>query len=107
MTKIINMTTHDVTMLSNNDNIVKVFPKNTEILRLTETTRPVEVIDGVLITHTEYSEPVNLPTETDDTYYIVSQMVKNNLKNRKDLLVPTDIKRNAEGVILGARALGV
>lgn len=107
MTKIINMTTHDVTMLDKNDNVVKVFPKSLETLRLTETTRPVAVVDGVLITHTDYDAPVNLPDETDDTYYIVSQMVKNTLSHRRDLLVPTDVKRNFEGVVLGARALGV
>ena len=40
-------------------------------------------------------------------YYIVSQMVKSALPNRKDLLVPADVVRDKQGNILGCKTLGI
>ena len=107
MTKIINMVNHEVTILNAKDQVIKVFPKGQEILRLVEHIENVDVVDGVLITRTTYTEPENLPKETQGVYYIVSQMLKNNLPHRNDLLVPTNIKRDENGLVLGAHALGI
>ena len=41
------------------------------------------------------------------TYYIVSQLVKNALFSRKDLLVPAEVVRDEQGVILGCKSLGI
>lgn len=107
MTQIINKVNHDVTILDENNNIIKVFPGSEDVIRLKEAIEPVMNIEGVPITHTTFTEPEDLPPEQDDVYYIVSQMIKNNLSQRRDLLVPTQIQRNEFGVVLGARALGV
>ena len=49
----------------------------------------------------EYGQVDNLPKEKEETYYIVSALVAQAVKNRHDLLVPTHMVRNKEGQILG------
>lgn len=106
--KIINMTPHDVVILNSQNQVIKVYPKGPDDLRLPILSiENVAVIDGCLITETKFGKPENLPDEEPGTYYIVSQMIKNKLSHRKDLLVPTDVQRNANNSIMGARALGI
>jgi hypothetical protein len=46
-------------------------------------------------------------TPTPNTYYIVSQIIKNALPHRDDLLVPADVVRDDRGNIIGCKSLGV
>lgn len=102
---IINMTPHVVNICDNNQNIIKTYPSVGSI-RLSTTVEVVGSIDGVPLTKTIFGTPVGLPDFQDGIFYIVSQLVKNALPQRTDLLVPTDIVRDDNGVIIGCRAFG-
>lgn len=103
---IINMTPHPVTVLDSIDGVVKVFPKGESTIRLSVNTVPAEAIAGIATSTTVFGEPVGLPEYVEGTYYIVSQLVKSALPQRNDLLVPAEVVRDANGVILGCRSLG-
>ena len=57
----------------------------------------VQVIKGV------YGEVTGLPDPTSDCFFVVSHMVRMALPQRKDLLSPADIIRDAQGNILACR----
>lgn len=47
------------------------------------------------------------PTGIEDTYYLVSQLVKSALPSRKDLLAPDEVVRDEKGNIIGCRSFGI
>ena len=106
---IINKTPHEVTIVDKvGDTILKI-PEGSRhsITRLKSTTTPVGRIDGVPISITIFGDVMCLPDFKEGVYYIVSQLVKAALSERKDLLVPAEMYRNASGRIIGCRSLGV
>lgn len=105
--KIINATPHAVYMLNDDQTILKVFPKSNGMIRINETVTDVGVIEGVPISSTEWSETIEVPDYVEGTYYIVSQLVKNALPDRKDLLVPKGVIRDKAGNILGCTRLDI
>ena len=118
---IINMTPHSVELVEWHDNDVtggqylvttNSFPASGNTIRLkTETVNDgyLEIQEGNLIpiTKTVFGEPVGLPEYTEGTYFIVSQLVKTALPNRKDLLVPAEVVRDKDGKILGCLSFGI
>lgn len=121
MTQIINMTPHSVELVEWHDNPVSgnpylvtlaSFQASGETIRLkAETVKvgDIEVHEGFSVptTKTVFSEPVGLPEYTEGTYFIVSQLVKTALPNRKDLLVPAEVVRDKDGKILGCLSFGI
>lgn len=106
MTKIINMTPHEVVVVSKEGETLKVFPSE-GMIRLSMKTVEVGEIGGIRLTKTEYGEPEGLPGQTDGVYYIVSTMIKAACPDRKDLLVPAEQVRDEAGRIVGCKSLGV
>ena len=121
MTQIINMTPHSVELVEWHDNpvsgnpyLIKLhsFPASGNTIRLkaeTVTAGDIEVQEGFAIplTKTVFSEPVGLPEYVEGTYYIVSQLVKAALPNRKDLILPTGVVRDENNNILGCLSFGI
>lgn len=108
MEKIINKTAHPVIVLDRKDNVIKEFKPTALSVRLESHIYHLKHrIDGIPITKSVYGHPIDLPEQQDGIYYIVSQLVKNKLPNRTDLLVPAEIVRNDKGHIVGCRSLGV
>lgn len=101
-----NLTPHDITICDRSGKVVRVIPSS-GIVRLTAKIADYLEVDGIRITKTCYGDPEGLPEFRDDTYYIVSQLVKSALPNRKDLLVPTEMVRDERGNILGCQSLGI
>lgn len=101
---IINLTPHDINVHVNGN--VKVY-KSEGIVRLKTEIRYMGDIDGIRITATVFGNPEGLPDFEDGTYYIVSQLVKSALPDRGDLLVPAELIRNEQGVIIGCNSLGI
>lgn len=100
--KVINMTPHDVNIVGG-----LTYPKSGLQIRLAVKTVQCEPLpDGTPTSKTEFGEPEGLPEFEDGTYYIVSQLVKNALPGRTDLLVPAEVVRDEAGVIVGAKSLG-
>lgn len=105
--KIINLTSFDVNILGGVDGrIVRTYPKSGITVRLKERTSFEEQLnDGTIIVKTVFKEPENLPEYKEGVYYIVSQLIKSTLHDRKDLLVPADVMCDENGNIVGCYAL--
>lgn len=104
---IINMTPHSVHIVNGDNTVIKEYPASGNQIRLKAETIIVGNIEGVPLSQTVFGEPVGLPEQSEGVYYIVSQLVKSALPFRKDLLVPAEVVRDAKGVIIGCKSLGV
>lgn len=104
---IINTTPHPVHIVDINGNVCVTFPKGDFNIRLAVDTVPAGDIDGVPISKTVFGDPVGLPDFQDGVFYIVSQLVKNALPGRTDLLVPAQVVRDDKGNIIGCQSLGI
>lgn len=102
---IINKVPHAVYILDDNDKILKVFSKSQGMIRVQQDTKDIGHIDGVPICSTIWGDAEELPEVVAGTYYIVSQLVKNALPKRPDLLVPKNVVRDNQGNIIGCRRL--
>ena len=102
---IINGTPHAVYILNEDGSILRVFPKSNGMIRVKEENSDVGFIDGIPISQTKWGEVEDMPEEKPGTYYIVSQLVKNALPTRNDLLVPKGVVRDAQGNIVGCTRL--
>lgn len=103
--KIINASPHAIHILGPGNTIVRVFPKSNGMIRVKEEIKEAGTINGVPITHTKWGECDEVPAYCEGTYYIVSQLVKNALPHRKDMLVPKNIVRDPDGNIMGCMSL--
>lgn len=103
---ILNFTPHPVTIVDN-EGVVQRTIESSGLIRLSVKTVSAGEIDDILLTKTEFGEPVGLPEFQEGTYYIVSQLVKNALQSRTDLLVPAEVVRDTNGNILGCKSLGI
>lgn len=103
---IINKTPHAVYILDSSDNsIIRMFPKSNGMIRVEEIVEECSSIDGIPISSTSWGETVDVPEYVEGTYYIVSQLVKNALPYRKDLLVPKGVVRDDKGNVIGCTRL--
>ncbi len=111
---ILNLTPHVINVLLENGQIQDIKPRtkkegDKEVIfpaRLSVKTVAAEPIGNIPTSVTVFGEPQDLPNEKEGTFLIVSQLIKNALPNRKDLLVPAEVVRDAEGKILHAKSLG-
>lgn len=101
------MTPHPVHILGD-DNVIAVSPASGKQIRLKSSTVDAGFsVDGIRITKTVFGEPEGLPEYELGVFYIVSQLVKNALPEREDLLVPAEIVRDMDGNIIGCKSLGI
>ena len=105
--KILNKTPHAVYLLRDDHSILRVFPKSNGMIRVKEIVEDQEDIDGIPITSTTWGRTNEVPLYVEGTYYIVSQLVKNALPERKDLLVPKGAVRDDKGNIIGCTRLDI
>lgn len=104
---VINMTPHSIHIVSPEGGRIREYPASGSTIRLTSETVPDGTLpDGTPITKTVFGKSVGLPDERPDTVYLVSQLVKNACPDRKDLLVPAEVVRDADGNIVGCKSLG-
>ncbi len=104
--KIINKTPHPVNIVDENGKNIATFPKADETIRLAVKTERKEPIGNIPTSVTIFGEPEGLPNYQEGTFYIVSQLVKNALPGRDDLLTPAEVVRNDDGQIIGCKSLG-
>lgn len=103
----VNMTPHAINLVSDDGNVYRTIEPSGYLIRLKATTERIKEIDGIKISTTVFGEPEGLPDYAEDTYYIVSQLVKSALPSRTDLLVPAEMVRDEKGVIIGCKSLGI
>lgn len=104
MTNVINCTPHSINLIAQ-DGSITTLPKGEVVPRLAQSTKKVDVINGVTITETQFGETQDLPDETPGTFLIVSRLILAANPKRKDLLVPNELVRNDEGHIVGCKSL--
>ena len=104
---VINKTPHDVNIVDQNGQIIRTYERSDSQIRLAvKTVQDVPLPDGTPTSRTEFGEPEGLPDYVEGVFYIVSQLVKNALPNRTDLLVPAEVIRDEKGNIVGCKSLG-
>jgi len=107
MSTLVNLTPHDVILVRNEARLV--VPPSGSVARAATTRQEVTILDidgfTVPVNRVSYGQVENLPEPTEGTYYIVSAIVAQAAPERQDLLVPDDTIRDAQGRIIGARAL--
>jgi hypothetical protein len=103
----INLTEHSVKVV-NGDN-VQVFEPSGQVARIS--TNPVKVGEdtekGIPFFKTSYGETTNLPPAKNETYYIVSALVRIGNESRKDLLSPSSLLRDSKGVVIGCKGFDI
>ena len=104
---IVNCTPHPVHIVDADGNVVRTIEPNGTPIRLASRTVPAGEHDGIALSKTEFGEPVGLPDPEEGTLFIVSQIVKNALPERRDLVVPAEVVRDDKGQIIGCRSLGL
>lgn len=63
-------------------------------------------VDGIPVNAKAYEEVVGLPEPEEGTYFIVSTLVAQAVKGKRDdCLVPDELLRDEQGRIVGANAL--
>ena len=107
MTKLVNLTPHEIVLVRGDARIV--IPPSGVVARVATARRVVATleVDGVEIpvNRVEFGQVENLPEPSEGTFYLVSSLVAQALPGREDLLVPDDTVRDERGQIVGARAL--
>jgi len=93
----INLTPHDVNCNG------RIFPKSAIVARCSSQSTVVQTVDGIDLCKTEFGEVQDLPAPSDDTFYIVSALVRSACPERKDLVSPGDLLRDAEGKVIGCK----
>ena len=106
MTNLINMTPHPIFIVDAEGNKLQTILPSGNTIRLTQRTERVTAINGIPISNTVYRDALGLPHFQEETYYIVSQLIKTALPQRTDLLVPAEMLRDANGNIIGCQSLG-
>ena len=107
MITVLNKTPHSVNIVNEKNQVIKVYERGESLIRLAvKTVKDEPLFDGTPTSRTEFGKPEGLPDFKEDTFYIVSQLVKNALPDRKDLLVPAEVVRDDEGNIIGCKSLG-
>lgn len=104
---VINKTPHAVNIVDANGSITKTYDKGDSQIRLAvKTVADEPLTDGTPTSKTQFGDPEGLPDFQEGVFYIVSQLVKNALPNRTDLLVPAEVVRDNAGNIIGCKSLG-
>lgn len=104
MTKIINATPHNITVLRGDESVV--FEKTDILARVSSSTEVTGNINGFQISHQTFGEIEGLPEEQIGVFYIVSAMVLSANKTRNDLLAPDSgatAIRNDKGHIIAVK----
>jgi len=102
---IINLTPHDIHLCDESGKVIKTFEKTGNIERAeVEYTDDIVLTDIITIKKVNYNKPDKSfisDEKNENTYYIVSTIVKEYYKDRKDVLCPGNMVRDDEGNIKG------
>jgi hypothetical protein len=108
MTQIKNLTPHPIHLLDTDNKILRTFESEGLVRLKSNTVSAGFTVDECPITRTEFGNPEGLPDQVlNDYYFIVSQLVKSALPERKDLIVPAEVVRDDKGNIIGCKSFGI
>jgi len=102
--KIVNLTSHDIYDVVGKN----WYPATNQVAKVTYTEKTLAIFNGTPIIEYVYSEPVGLPEPEEGTLYIVSSVVLNAMKGKRDdLISPAKIVRDTRGVPIGCQGFRV
>lgn len=99
--KVINCCKHDVEICDENGNIIKIYKPSGYNARLAHRCDIVDNIDGIPVKVRSRGRVVNLPKPEEDTFYIVSNIILDACRHRKDLLACGGKYYNDDGSLRG------
>lgn len=109
MTSLINLTPHPIHICGSDGNVIRTIQPEKVPARVASKTIQAAPVDGIPVTITEFGSVEGLPEPAADVVYIVSMLVQQALPERTDLLRPdtgpANVVRDAEGKIVGVKAL--
>jgi len=110
-TKLVNLTPHEVTIYDENGNVKLRIPPSGQVARVKSRQVKIGEINGIPVFKTEFYDIEGLPDPQPDTVYIVSLLVLQACRDRKDLVAPDTSPqgavRDSEGKIIGTRGFQV
>lgn len=101
--EIVNLTPHPITIEVGKGQI-KIEPSGV-VPRAKQTEKDCGEINGIPVVKMTFGEVENMPAPKENTIFIVSAITAQALKNRDDVFAPAHPVRDAEGRIIGCRAL--
>lgn len=108
--KIINLTPHEISIISESGEVVRRYPASGQIARAASTTEIIGELDGVPVARQQFGEVSGLPDPEPGTVYLVSLVVGQAMKGQRDDLYGPDTSpdgavRDDDGRIIGTRRL--
>lgn len=108
---IINLTPHAINFVNNDGSPILTVEPSGQLARVTAKTVtldtvPLGRINGIPVTTTEYSEVTGVPEPKEGTIYIVSSLVAQRCRDRRDIFIPNESVRDDKGRIIGCLSLG-
>jgi hypothetical protein len=101
--KIINLCPHPIHIKLSDPEREIIYQPSGVVARCEEVTHPAYTLNDIPIVTKSYGYPTDLPCYEKNAYiwYIVSMMIRLACPDRRDLLSPGDVVRDAEGKIIG------
>jgi hypothetical protein len=104
MPTLVNRTPHVVRILVGEEAIRTIEP-TFPTPRTASTRMQFSIVDGIPVDRVIYGGVVDMPPAEPGVFLIVSLMVAQALPERKDLLVPGEVVRDAAGTIVACKGL--
>ena len=98
---IINLTPHDIVLYINDK---PVLYESQGVVRANCESELVGTINGINVYKNKYTSIDKMPKYKKGTYYIVSRIVAEIMRNRKDLLLANETVRDDKGQIIGCKS---
>jgi len=106
--KIINLTPHEVTVVGSNGDVLMKIPASGQVARCSVNRTIVGSLNGVPVARSVMGEVEGLPESSEGVYFIVSRVIAEAMKGKRDdLIIPDDSVRDAEGRIIGCKGFAV
>lgn len=100
---ICNLTGNDITLLTDEGNIVI---HSTMKAEASEVREMVKSVGGIPLYRIDYYNITGIPSRiSPDVYYIVSETIAKAMNYRGDLVIPTDATYDSSGKLIGYRGL--
>jgi len=104
--KIENLTPHTVRILDEDEEVIKEIEPSGQVARVEKKTLHVGDLNGEIpVTKSVFGQVENMPEGDHETLFVVSRVVANALPRRHDLLVPSQLVRDENGQVKGAKSL--
>lgn len=108
--KILNYTPHTIHICNEIGDVTASY-ESAGSARVATRQEEVGTVNGISVYATEYGEVEGLPDKQDDTFIIVSFMVKQAMAGRHDLICPNTspqgVVRNEAGQIIGVKSFQI